>query len=111
MSKEHAKGASKSLNLTITEIMEFLGDEDQRTAPGTLRPFLHSKLADLAEKWLKRGFRRGCIEAERDFGELGAFPQTVRYKGKRELFTGQDRAVELNWKSKKATKKPSKKGK
>jgi hypothetical protein len=84
--------------------MEFLEDDSQRVAAGKLRPFLHEKLADLAEKWLKRGFKRGCIEVEREFKMEGSFPVSVRYEGSRELFTGHDRPVRLSWKSKKATK-------
>jgi hypothetical protein len=110
-SSDDARGASQSLNKTITEIMEFLGDDGQRAAPGTLRPFLHEKVADLAEKWLKRGFKRGCIEAKREFDVHGSFPKQITYKGNRELFTGHDRAVKLSWKSKKVVKPSAKKGK
>ena len=57
--RERVEGRSESLNKTITELMEFLNDNADR--PGgwgaKLRPFLHEKLADLAEYWYKRGVR------------------------------------------------------
>ena len=96
--RDHAAGASKSLNKTITEIMTFLGDDGDRT--GKLRPLLHEKLANLAEKWLKRGFRRGCIEARKEFRKSGSFPDKVVYDGVRELFAGQERQTKLSWKRK-----------
>jgi hypothetical protein len=93
---DHAKGASKSLNKTITEIETFLKSKSQHPGPGQqLRPFLHEALADLAEKWLKRGFNRGHKESRRLFFAENKVPVTLRYKGYRELFTGRKRRVRL----------------
>jgi hypothetical protein len=111
MAKSHAEGASKSLNKTIDEIEAFLQGSSVAMPAGTLRPFLHTKLADLAEKWLKRGFKRGCIQSQKKFRELGQFPKAVTYDATRELFAGQHRQINLNWKAKvkKAGKAKSKK--
>jgi hypothetical protein len=96
---ESAAGASKSLNQTISEIKRFLGQP-----PGgrgaKLRVFLHEKLADLAEKWYKKGFKRGHIESRKAFRESGAVPKPLRYKGSRELFAGQRRRLEVRSKIK-----------
>ena len=69
--RERVEGRSESLNKTITEVMELLDDNADR--PGgwgaKLRPFLHEKLADLAEYWYKRGVHRGHIESHKEFKE------------------------------------------
>jgi hypothetical protein len=115
---DNGAGASRSLNKTISEIMTFLEDDEARPKPakGVLRPFLQKKIGDLAEYWFKRGVRRGCIEAERQYHDLGTFPQKVIYYKTRELFTGQKRKVRLMWKTKvssvsSAKTKSKKKGK
>ncbi len=97
MGDDSTGGASASLNQTITEIMEFI--EDQGPRPGgrgaKLREFLHRKIAKLAEKRYKRGFRRGHIESHKRFVETGAFPKTIRYVGEREFFKDQIRKVDV----------------
>lgn len=102
--RDHAAGASKSLRKTVNEIEVFVQSGRERMPEEKLRDFLHEHLADLAEKWLKRGFKRGCIEARRKFKADGKFPEKVRYNGDRELFTGRDRNVRLTWKAKKTAK-------
>ena len=96
--KERIEGRSESLNKTISEVMEFLGDGADR--PGgfgaKLRPFLHEKLADLAEHWYKRGVRRGHIECHKEFKATGSLPRKLRYTGKRELFAGQNRSLRVS---------------
>lgn len=105
MSKQDEKiGAAKSLNKTITEIEAFLQTGRERPSAHELREVLHEQLADLAEKWFKKGFKRGCIEAQRAYRTDGIFPERVRYDGNRELFTGRDRDVRLSWKTKAAAK-------
>src|SRR5438445_9472123 len=94
MNRERAKGASRSLETTINEIVEFLQQERGRRH-GKLRPFLHEKLADLAEKWLKRGFNRGHQESYSSFKKKKPFPRVIHYEGYRELFTDQHRRVQL----------------
>jgi hypothetical protein len=100
MSSEATKGASKSLNKTIKEIIEFLGENREHRPIKRLRLFLWEKLADLAEKRYKRGFRRGHIESHRKFVETGVFPSTLDYDGEREFFKGQRREVHLTSKIK-----------
>ena len=99
---ERIKGRAESLNTTITEVMDFLGDEAKR--PGgwgaKLRPFLHEKLADLAERWYKRGVRRGHMECHKEFKATGALSRKLRYAGNREFFVGQKRAVRVTSKIK-----------
>ena len=95
--RERIEGRSESLNKTITEVMDFLGDAAAR--PGgwgaKLRPFLHQKLADLAEYWYKRGVRRGHMECHKEFNETGSLSRRLRYTGKREFFAGQKRSVSV----------------
>jgi hypothetical protein len=97
MDKNSAGGASASLNKTISEIMAFLNDRGRR--PGgrgaDLRDFLHEKLADLAVKRYRRGFRRGHIESHKRFVETGVFPNEIEFEAKREFFDGQNRRVQL----------------
>ncbi|MGO9591982.1 MAG: hypothetical protein ACLP3K_18280 [Candidatus Acidiferrales bacterium] len=97
MDKDSIGGASASLNRTITEIMEFLGDRGPR--PGgrgaRLREFLHEKLANLAEKRYRRGFRRGHIESHKKFVKTGVFPRELRFVGEREFFKDQKRKVDV----------------
>jgi len=100
--RERIEGRSDSLNATITEVMDFLGDEGNR--PGgwgaKLRPFLHKKLADLAEYWYKRGVRRGHMECHKEFKTTGSLSRRLRYIGEREFFTGQERSVRVTSKIK-----------
>ena len=102
MSKDSTSGASASLNQTISEIMDFLGDQGRR--PGgrgaKLREFLHEKLADLALKRYKRGFRRGHMESHKKFVETGAFPDELSYVCEREFFKNQKRKVHVTSKLK-----------
>ena len=104
MNTERAKGASKSLNKTITEIMEHLGDEGARPPKG-LRGFLREKIGDLSERWFKKGFNRGHIESYREFGANQEVPRTLRYECTRKLSPGQNREIAL----KSIIKNPSKK--
>src|SRR6202035_3954669 len=96
--RERIEGRAESLNKTITEVMEFLGDEAGR--PGgrgaKRRPFLHEKLADLAEYWYKRGVRRGHMECHKEFKATGALSRTFCYEGTREFFSGQGRPVRVS---------------
>jgi hypothetical protein len=105
MSAETAKGAAKSLNKTITEIMEHLGDEGSRP-PKDLRRFLRKKIGDLSELWFKRGFNRGHIESHKKFKAADRVPRTLRYTCTRDLSPGQQREVKLKStiKSKKSRK-------
>lgn len=100
MGMEAAKGASKSLNKTIKEIMEFLGQKKKHQPRKGLRPFLREKLADLAEKRYRRGFRRGHMESHKKFVETGAFPSELSYVCEREFFKNQTREVHVTSKIK-----------
>ena len=100
-------GASKSLRKTINEIESFLEGEE-RLPDGKLRGELNELLADFAEKWLKHGFRGGCILTKRHYEEKGRFPKRVSRSVKRVLFAGCERDVQLDWKAKTAKKSKSK---
>jgi len=50
--RDHAAGAAKSLNKTISEIMEHMGDDGPRPNAG-LREFVREMVGDLAESWFK----------------------------------------------------------
>ena len=97
MGRNAAGGASASLNKTISEIMAFLNDRGRR--PGgrgaDLRDFLHEKLADLAEKRYRRGFRRGHMESHKKFVDTGVFPNEIDFEAEREFFDGQNRRFHL----------------
>ena len=68
-----------------------------------MRDFLHEKLADLAEKRYRRGFRRGHMESHKKFTETGVVPNTLHYYGEREFFKDQKRKVHLTSKIKTKT--------
>jgi DNA-binding transcriptional MerR regulator len=103
MGTEAAKGASKSLNKTIKEITEYLGQKKKHLRRKPLRAFLREKLADLAEKRYRRGFRRGHMESHKKFAETGVVPNTLHYYGEREFFKDQKRKVHLTSKIKTKT--------
>lgn len=76
---DHAAGASKALNKTITEIMQHLGDESDRPS-SNLRRFLRENVGDLAETWFKKRFNRAHREAHKQFEEQGKVSTVLRFK-------------------------------
>jgi len=107
MPNPSAEGASKSLNKTITEVMKFLEDSGDRPNAG-LRPFLHEKIGDLAERWYRRGFSRGHIQSRKAFLSDSTVPRTLDYSCTRTLSPKQVRDIDLRStypKKKKAPKK------
>jgi hypothetical protein len=94
-SKQFVKGASASLNKSIQEIEDFLDGLGLTPATGKLRSQLHAKISALAQKSFERGFRRGCIEMEREF------PRSVSYEAKRAFFGKNKKPVDITWASKK----------
>jgi len=96
---EFVAGASASLNQTISKIMKFLQDEGSRPSRD-LRACLDEKIADLAERWYKRGVRRGHIESYKEFVDKGTLSGKLRYKSQREFFKGQKRQVRVTSKIK-----------
>ncbi len=101
----HKLGASKSLTLTITEIMDFLEHEER--PKGKLRPALREKIGDLAVHWFKRGFNRGHIESHKHFMEDGIVPELLEFECNRTVSPHQDRELQLKSKIKKKTNKKS----
>jgi len=93
MKDEFAKGASASLNKTITAIMKFLGDEKIRPRQG-LRDYLRDLLGDLAVRWYRRGFNRGHRESGKQCKD-GRVPHILRFDATREFFTGAEKTVHL----------------
>src|SRR5947209_3227748 len=100
MSKEESmgnrdliRGRSESLNKSISELIQFLGDHGKRSAGlgVDLRGIHHEKLAEFAKYWYKRGVRRGHMESHKEFKATGTLSARLRYKGKREFFEGQER--------------------
>jgi hypothetical protein len=95
MSTEKTEGAAKSLNKTITEIMEHLGDEGARP-PRNLRSFLREKIGDLSERWYRKGgFRRGHIQSYKEFEAKEKVPRTLRYACTRNLSPRQNHEIKL----------------
>ena len=94
MSTDAKKGAAKALNITITAIMEHLGD-DSRRPPNNLREFLYKIIGDLVEDRYKKGFRRGHRESHKQFQKHRKVPNVLQYKCSRELSPGQKRDIVL----------------
>jgi hypothetical protein len=103
MSSDLKAGAAKSLNKTISEIMEFMDDDDKRPAK-KLRNFLRKTIGDLNERWFRKGFNRGHIQSFEAFGDDGDVPKVLRYECNRNLFTGQERIIKLKSKLKNASR-------
>lgn len=80
MSKEFMRGASASLNKTISEIEAMLADEKVEKG-GKLRKKLREKLKEMLEDnamdWLQHGFKGGHAVAARDFAESQTFPRDI----------------------------------
>ncbi|SDG06603.1 MULTISPECIES: hypothetical protein [unclassified Duganella] len=80
MSKEFMRGASASLNKTISEIESILAGEKIEKS-GKLRKKLREKLKEMLEEvamdWVKHGFKGGHAVAARDFVETQAFPRNI----------------------------------
>ena len=94
-----------SLNRTITEIMDFLGDGSGRAAPGDFRSFLNEKIGDLSERWYRRGFKRGHVQSHKAFTSDNVVPRTLTYECRRILFLGQKRKLVLKSKIKRRTER------
>jgi hypothetical protein len=89
-----ARGRSESLNKTITELMDFLDDNSRR--PNTnKRDFLHRKLADLAVRFFRLGFRDGHRSSFQEFKKTGKVPRRIQKFVIRDFFKGQKRFVEI----------------
>ena len=106
-SSDLATGRAEALNKTITQIMKFLKDNGDRPGgPGArLRPFLYEKVGDLAERWYKRGVRRGHIQSYEQFKETGRLSRRLLYETEREFFHGQNRQVSVTSRIKRKTRK------
>jgi|SRR5579883_596692 len=89
-----AKGASKSLNKTITELMEYLDDSGPRPRQG-LREFLYGKVGDLAEKWFRKGFNRGHKESYAAYLDDGVVPVRLEYLCSRNVCPNEERQITL----------------
>jgi hypothetical protein len=94
-SADKAKGSASSLNLTISEIMKFLGDDAKRPQGVKLRPFLHRKLSDLSEHYYKRGIRRGYKATYSEWSNKGKLSKKFRFEIEREFFDGEKRHVRV----------------
>jgi len=101
-----AKGATKSLNKTITEIMTHLGQSAARP-PAGLRDFLYEKIGDLSERWFRKGFNRGNTESHKEFKANGKVPRTLRFDCSRSLSPRQSRKISLESEIKKKKKSKS----
>ena len=80
MSKEFMRGASASLNKSISEIEDLLAGETIGKS-GKLRKKLREKLnemlEDIAMDWLRHEFKGGHVVAARDFAESQTFPRNI----------------------------------
>jgi hypothetical protein len=106
-SSDLATGRAEALNKTITEIMKFMKDSGNR--PGgpraRLRPFLREKVGDLAERWYKRGVRRGHIQSYEQFKATGRLSRRLLYETEREFFQGQNRQISITSRIKRKSRK------
>ena len=82
---DYVDGASSSLNMTITAVMQHMNDEGWRPGPnhGGLRDFLYDKLSELTAKAYKKGFKRGHIECYNAFRQTDAVPRTLAYQARK----------------------------
>jgi hypothetical protein len=94
MSEIEKKAASKSLEITIREIMEFL-EQEERGPTKRRRALLHKKLGDFGRYWFARGFNRGHKETKAHFVKHKKIPKTLKYEGHRTLFLDGQRKVKL----------------
>ncbi|MYM37468.1 hypothetical protein GTP38_24385 [Duganella sp. FT94W] len=80
MSKEFMRGASASINRTMSEIEAVLADEKIEKS-GKLRKKLREKLKEMLEEvamdWVEHGFKGGHVVAARDFAESQSFPRYI----------------------------------
>jgi hypothetical protein len=96
----YVEGASASLTLSMEEIEAVLGGIVLGPPGGPLRKELRAKISELSKRWFRRGFRRGCIETQRDWKATGKFPKKVTYDARRDFFDGRKRPVNVSWPSK-----------
>jgi hypothetical protein len=106
VSTERKAGASASLNKTITEIVEFIGNDDEQTKGEKLRTTLHQKIGDLAQMWYRRGFKRGHIESHKHFKASDTVPTKLEFECRRKLSPSQERDIVLKSEIKSKHKKP-----
>jgi hypothetical protein len=92
--KDFAAGAASALNRSITEIMEHLADDGSRPH-GALRKLLDEKLADLCQRWYRKGFNRGHRESHRAFQRRKRVPCTLRFSATRNFAPRQRRQIIL----------------
>lgn len=103
MKDDFAAGASASLKKTISAIEMFLESEGDRPRRG-LRAYMFDRLADLAVKWYRRGFKRGHMETAKQC-KRGSVLRVLRYDATREFFTDSQRTVHLKSTLKKKRRK------
>ena len=94
-SNDYIEGASASLRATISEIEKFLAG-NQLPPTKNLRRKLRVSIEDLAKKWFRRGFRRGCIEMHK----AGKLRKELRYDANRDFYSGKKIPVTVKWKAK-----------
>jgi hypothetical protein len=88
-------GSSQSLTKTIRELNEFL-DNNENLPISKKREFMYEKIADIAEKSLKLGFRRGHLNTLKKFRKTGKMPESLSVTRKEVLLApGQKRNVKL----------------
>jgi hypothetical protein len=75
---EFKKGASASLNRTLTELFDYVDEPGPRNR-GDLRQSVNELIADLVVGWIRYGFYLGHKEAYREFRDSGEFPPTITY--------------------------------
>lgn len=86
MNEEFMRGASASLNKTISEI-DLILDGENFIVEGELREKLRAKLlgamTEVAMDWLKHGFAGGHIVAAKRFAKDRSFPNRIDIEVKR----------------------------
>jgi agmatine/peptidylarginine deiminase len=104
------KESGRSLNKTITEILEFMERKEKRPAAtsGELRNFMKEKMGDLCVLWYKRGFNRGHTESHSAFLSTKTVPSKLEYTAVRTFYRDQKRQVPLSSKVRPA-KNPTRK--
>jgi hypothetical protein len=96
-SKEYIQGASASLRATISEIETVLAGNSLSPTGARLRAEMRGSIEDLAKKWFRRGFRRGCIEMHNNGKPR---PKKIEYNASRDFYSGAKKPVTVKWKAK-----------
>jgi hypothetical protein len=80
LTKARAEAASKVYKLVGSDIRAFLESNPPKSRPRPLRSDLWDDIADLCERWYRRGCRRGFMETRDHHKKTGKMPKGLQYE-------------------------------